>query len=111
MTPINRNPNDIAEQNYNRSHKSTRRLVENSIGILKERFPCLNHLRVTPRKAAKIVLACIALHNICGRNRDDNLIFHEQNEINNEDIPVNEEIDNILPAAEQRLNRFLQYFS
>jgi nuclease HARBI1 len=62
VTPL-ANPRTAAEQRYNRYHKSTRRLVECTFGIWKERFPCLNHLRLKPTFAAKVVLACAALHN------------------------------------------------
>lgn len=50
---------------YLRRLKNTRQLIECSIGILKEKFPCLNYLRfTTPEKCCHIILACITLHNI-----------------------------------------------
>ena len=39
-------------------------MVENALGILKEKFPCLNHLRLQPITASNVILACIILHNI-----------------------------------------------
>lgn len=33
-------------------------------GALKEKFPCLNHLRVQPIFAANLVLSCAILHNV-----------------------------------------------
>lgn len=41
MTPINRNPGSPDEEGYNRAYKRTRRIIENTIGIIPERFPCL----------------------------------------------------------------------
>ncbi|PSN49840.1 hypothetical protein C0J52_08850 [Blattella germanica] len=82
IPPLNRNPDNVVEQRFNRAHKMTRRIVENSIGILKERFPCLNNLRLKPRKAAKVVLACITLHNIAckiGIQNDDVLQEKKRN--------------------------------
>nr|CAD7267043.1 unnamed protein product [Timema shepardi] len=64
IPPLNRNPDEPIEHRFNRCHKKTRRLVENSIGIWKERFPCLNCLRLSPVRADKIVLATATLHNI-----------------------------------------------
>lgn len=49
---------------YNRKHKSTRRIIECAYGILKERFPCLLHLRLNPIQSAKAVITCATLHNI-----------------------------------------------
>lgn len=45
ISPTYQNP---AQINSNRAHKRTSRLTENSFGILKEKFPCFNHLRVDP---------------------------------------------------------------
>lgn len=64
LTPICRNVNADALAVYLRKHKSTRRLVECALGVLKERFPCLNHMRAEVCLAAKIILACMALHNL-----------------------------------------------
>lgn len=53
-----------AVQRFLRAHKKTRRLVENSLGILKEKFPCLNYLRLAPNVACKVILTCSVLHNL-----------------------------------------------
>ncbi|XP_049418520.1 hemoglobin subunit alpha-D-like isoform X2 [Epinephelus fuscoguttatus] len=45
------------------AHCRTRARVEMTIGLLKARFQCLRHLRVTPERACDIIVACI-LHNI-----------------------------------------------
>lgn len=47
-----------------RSFKSTRRLVENSFGVLKEKFPCLNHYRLAPEVVGELILTCATLHNL-----------------------------------------------
>ena len=57
------NPSKAVE-NFNRSHKKTRRLIENAFGILKERFQCLKYMRVDPTLAGKVFMACCVLHNI-----------------------------------------------
>lgn len=57
---------DQTSKSYNVAHKKTRCLIERSIGILKNRFPCLHKLRVkTPIYAAAVVKACVTLHNMC----------------------------------------------
>lgn len=61
--------------------KSTRQLIECSIGILKEQFPCLNHLRLRkPEACSKVFLMCVTLHNIQNEfrhNRHDFVIEHD----------------------------------
>lgn len=47
-----------------RSFNSTRRLVENAFGILKERFPCLNHYRLGPESVGELILTCATIHNV-----------------------------------------------
>ncbi len=64
ITPLRSNPNDPREQRFNVAHKRTRRIVENAIGILKNRFMVLKLMRVTPEFAALVVIACATLHNI-----------------------------------------------
>lgn len=65
MTPVIPHiiPRTPALARYLRSLKSTRRMIENAIGILKEKFPCLNYLRVQPLTACYIILTCVVLHN------------------------------------------------
>ncbi|XP_030254806.1 putative nuclease HARBI1 [Sparus aurata] len=57
-------PEPSPQQNFNRAHCRTRARVEMTIGLLKARFQCLRHLRVTPERAFNIIVACVVLHNI-----------------------------------------------
>ncbi|XP_061584557.1 putative nuclease HARBI1 [Cololabis saira] len=57
-------PEPGPQQNFNRAHRRTRARVERTIGLLKARFQCLRHLRVTPERACDIIVACVVLHNI-----------------------------------------------
>ena len=80
MPPLNSAPEERPVVRYNRTHKSTRRFVECSIGIVKERFPVLNHMRVDPEMAGKVFLACVALHNVaCKVAREENDYVLQQN--------------------------------
>lgn len=54
IPPLVTDPNDQANKSFLRAHKKTRRLIECAIGILKEKFPCLNHLRLNPRFACLV---------------------------------------------------------
>ncbi|XP_072143367.1 putative nuclease HARBI1 isoform X1 [Dermacentor andersoni] len=69
MTPVPGHPNRLtAEGRYNEAHASMRNAVERCIGVVKSRFRCLQRYRVlhySPQKAATIVAACAALHNLC----------------------------------------------
>ncbi|XP_065303743.1 putative nuclease HARBI1 [Dermacentor albipictus] len=56
-----------SEGHWNREHASMCNVVERCIGVLKSKFPCLQHFRTllhSPDRAARIIYACVALHNI-----------------------------------------------
>lgn len=78
------------ERRFNVAHKSTRKTVEDAIGILKEKFPCLNHLRMQPNKAAEVIKCCVVLANI---SKDDNeeSAMDNTNFFNSEETVNNEE--------------------
>jgi hypothetical protein len=67
LTPILR-PNSNIELKYNKSHKKTRRIVENTIGLMKSVFRCIDNsggiLCYSPSKVCKIVVAVVVLHNM-----------------------------------------------
>ena len=45
--------------------------VEQTIGILKKRFPCLGgRVRLTPEKTCKLIMACAVLHNLAIIQKD-----------------------------------------
>ncbi|XP_061172373.1 putative nuclease HARBI1 [Saccostrea echinata] len=70
MTPY-LSPTTEAQQRFNASLCRTRVLVEQSFGILKRRFSCLQGtLRTCPDQAAAYIVACVVLHNI-GIERGD----------------------------------------
>lgn len=55
------------EAHFNRAHRSTRSIVQRCIGILKNRFRCLQRNRVLnydPPKLTANITACAILHNI-----------------------------------------------
>ncbi|KAH6920836.1 hypothetical protein HPB50_028175 [Hyalomma asiaticum] len=68
LTPVLGDPDDSTrEGQYNREHRSMRNVVERCIGVLKSKFRCLQHFRTmlySPERAARIIYACAALHNI-----------------------------------------------
>lgn len=73
---------------YLRRLKATRRIVECALGVSKEQFPCLNHLRLkTPQACAKVILMCIILHNI------QNDFRHNRHEEHNIDIEDYDDMD------------------
>ncbi|KAK2832594.1 hypothetical protein Q7C36_016056 [Tachysurus vachellii] len=57
-------PEPGPQQHFNVAHCRTRSRVEMTIGLLKARFQCLHHLRVTPERACDIILARVVHHNI-----------------------------------------------
>ncbi|KAB7495558.1 hypothetical protein Anas_05374 [Armadillidium nasatum] len=94
MTPLHHDPNNEAERRYNRRLKATRQVIERSIGILKEKFPCLNHLRVNPVYACNVVKCCASLCNYARLGEaEDGIPIHEddveleENENNDDNEP------------------------
>ena len=53
-----------AQRAYNHAHARTRARIEMTFGLLKARFQCLHHLRVSPDRACDITVACAVLHNV-----------------------------------------------
>lgn len=68
LTPYPNAASNSREAHYNFAHKHARNVVERAFGLLKSRWRCLHKHRVLhydPATAAKIVYACVMLHNIC----------------------------------------------
>ncbi|KAM7289321.1 putative nuclease HARBI1 isoform X1 [Ixodes scapularis] len=58
---------------FNKAHSSIRSVVERCIGLLKNRFRCLQRHRALyyhPSTATAIISACAVLHNICLASRE-----------------------------------------
>lgn len=54
-----------SQEKFNKALCKTRVVIEQTYGILKRRFPCLQSgLRIDPEKSAVITVACSVLHNI-----------------------------------------------
>ena len=99
------NPNALTEVRYNRAHKSTRRIIENAFGVLKERFACLKSLRVQPLEACALIKACCTLNNLCST---DICIENETavNDCNELDMPV----EDLNQQGINRRNNLIEYF-
>lgn len=88
--------------------RSTRRLVENAIGILKEKFPCLNYLRLEPAKACRVFQCCVALCNL-SRDNEDVPELGDIDNVEDEDIE-DEEHNEGVAGAEHILQGFYNHF-
>lgn len=78
LTPYSVPTNPVQER-YNRSLLRTRRVIEQAIGILKRRFPCLHlELRNTPEHCTAIIVATVVLHNIAIEQQDE-IVNDDQN--------------------------------
>ncbi|XP_021357845.1 putative nuclease HARBI1 [Mizuhopecten yessoensis] len=82
MTPYN-NALSQQQQNFNNALCRTRVTIEQTYGILKRRFSCLHTgLRVSPNRAAQVIIACVVLHNI-GIEQGD-IIDHDNQNLGDE---------------------------
>ncbi len=69
MTPLT-DPQTPAQQAYNHAHAKTRARIEMTFGLLKSRFQCLHHLRVSPDRTCDVTVACTVLHNIASLRKE-----------------------------------------
>ena len=97
LTPLAVTTNDN-HRRYNNAHRRTRVLIENTFGIWKSRFRCLDKsggkLLFTPSKCCKIIVSAAVLHNIAIRNNlpqphfdnvlddNDNIVFQDPIDVN-----------------------------
>lgn len=114
MTPVLNAEENTPEGAYTRAHIRTRNVIERFNGCFKARFRCILKHRVlhyAPPKAAKIIYACAALHNICiERNIDLPDI-----EMDNADNIIPQPIENIqgdalLPQAYRIRRQLIRHF-
>uniref|UniRef100_UPI00398ECE6C putative nuclease HARBI1 n=1 Tax=Pristiophorus japonicus TaxID=55135 RepID=UPI00398ECE6C len=67
MTPLY-NPNIPGQLSYNESHAATRNIIEQTIGVLKQRFRCLDHsggaLQYSVEWGSLFIVICCMLHNL-----------------------------------------------
>ena len=64
MTPYN-DPVTAHQRAYNRAHKKTRVIIEQTFGRWKRRFHLLrSEVRMQPEKVCQLIGACATLHNI-----------------------------------------------
>nr|CAI5831368.1 unnamed protein product [Callosobruchus analis] len=64
IPPIVEDVNRPEQRRFARAPKKTRRTVECAIGLMKEKFPCLNYLRLQPVFVCKVIKCCVALCNL-----------------------------------------------
>ncbi|KAJ4425616.1 hypothetical protein ANN_27812 [Periplaneta americana] len=115
IPPVFHNLNDPAVVSFNRSHKSTRRVVECAWSVLKEKFPCINYLRVKPQFAANIFKCCTTICIISRSTKEEEIaILPDNDEANNgvaakKDEPL--EINPLPPeGAQLRMQMLLNLF-
>jgi hypothetical protein len=62
---------------FNYLHSSLRNIIEHAFGVLKEKWRILKHFPSYPmEKQAKIILACMALHNFIRDSNENDDIFN-----------------------------------
>ncbi|XP_024869045.1 putative nuclease HARBI1 [Temnothorax curvispinosus] len=109
MIPITNALPITLEGRYTAALVRTRSCIERCIGVLKGRFRCIlgeRMLHYTPRVVARIIIACVILHNICTEGRlPINQYVNEEVEAYpyNADAMQNENIDLSDPLARRRL--------
>lgn len=98
ITPFRSTQENSPQARFNKNHTQARIIIEQTIGLLKNRFRCLlgaRELHYTPQKATKIINVCAALHNISqyhGIELDEVIENQELDDdpYENENIPNND---------------------
>ncbi|XP_036320324.1 putative nuclease HARBI1 [Rhagoletis pomonella] len=78
LTPHRSAGEGSTESKFNEVHARARNVVERTNGVFKNRWRCVlgaRELHYAPKKAAKIINVCCALHNICISYRCDDTPF------------------------------------
>ncbi|XP_055838400.1 putative nuclease HARBI1 [Episyrphus balteatus] len=108
ITPKNNITNDEAVQRFNRAHKSTRRLIENAFGVLKEKFPCLQKLRVNPIYACNIVKACATICNLTSNTLSEIGSENDEEDDNSSREEIEPDTQSGLTRRDEIINLFRQ---
>lgn len=90
-------------QDFLKSHRKTRFIVECAIGILKEEYPCLNHFRFkNPSNICTAIYAIVTLHNMQNNYRNGSYAYDTVlQRICNQEAPNEPELND---EAEDGLN-------
>lgn len=104
---------------YQQTLRKTRFIVERTIGILKEEFPCLNYMRIkNTSRISTVIYAAATLHNMQNRHRRgsyqyDSVLYRIAQGLP-DDIPPNDDIvvnDDLVPVeAVTRQRALIDYF-
>jgi len=93
IPPDTENPGDVRERRFLRSHKATRRLIESAIGILREKFPCSNHVRLDPVAACQVIKCCVTLCKKSKEPDEERPQYQEEENDISDDETEEEEMD------------------
>lgn len=81
-----------AKVEYNQRHASTRVVIENTFGMLKQRFRQLRYVEFTTvDKITRLIIGCCVLHNICmdaGDMSVEDILTDEERRERREDIAL-----------------------
>ncbi|KAJ1170905.1 hypothetical protein NDU88_002776 [Pleurodeles waltl] len=94
LSPV-RNARTMAEECYNEAHGRTRRIIEQTFGLVKARFRCLHltggPLCYSPKKVCQIIMACCMLHNLALRRH---VPFLQEKEAEDGGVAAVDPVDN-----------------
>ncbi|XP_022104606.1 putative nuclease HARBI1 [Acanthaster planci] len=107
MTPI-LDPTSNAERHYNRCHRRTCVRIEQTIGQLKKKFPCLSvGLRAHPERACRFIRACCVLFNLSKTFGEPEIEEYEPIEDDDHDvIPYNGPLQDGVAHRNRIIDRF-----
>lgn len=95
MTPV-RSPATRSEEAYNEAHRKTRVRVEQTFGVLKMRFRCLQRYRTlhfSPDRASNIITACAILHNMCHKYNTPDPVYEEEQDSHEDNSAEDVDVD------------------